>query len=76
MNCQRCKSNRVAEVRAKSSDMNSVSLSGKTDHGYVPGDMGIGGGDYVEFNWCLDCGQIQDTFPVGKCEMEGASEDE
>ena len=26
--------------------------------------MGIGGGDYIEFAYCLDCGQIQKDFPV------------
>jgi hypothetical protein len=32
--------------------------------GYVPSKMGIGGGDYMEFSYCLDCGQIQGKFPV------------
>lgn len=35
--------------------------------------MGIGGGDYVEFDYCLDCGQIQGTFPVPKHEIEEKS---
>jgi hypothetical protein len=33
---------------------------GKVEHhGYVPRDLGIGGGDYVKLSYCLDCGQIQ-----------------
>jgi hypothetical protein len=30
----------------------------------VPDNLGIGGSDYMEFSYCLECGQIQDTFPV------------
>jgi len=71
MNCQRCKSERVAEITSKSSDLNYVTLGDQEHNGYVPGDLGIGGGDYIKFNWCLDCGQIQGEFPV-----EGNLEDE
>jgi hypothetical protein len=38
--------------------------------GYVPDDMGIGGGDYVEFDYCLQCGQIQGRFPRGITSLE------
>jgi hypothetical protein len=31
--------------------------------GYVPSGLGIGGGDYIDFKLCLNCGQIQDTWP-------------
>jgi hypothetical protein len=32
--------------------------------GYVPTGIGIGGNDYLEFDYCLNCGQIQDVgFP-------------
>jgi hypothetical protein len=32
--------------------------------GYVPTGIGIGGNDYLEFDYCLNCGQIQDeNFP-------------
>jgi len=30
--------------------------------GYVPHDFNIGGGDYIDFRYCLDCGRIQDVF--------------
>lgn len=32
--------------------------------GYVPRDLGIGGGDFVRFSVCLECGTMQ--HPVGK----------
>jgi len=44
--------------------MFSSVLSGHDYFGYVPRDMGIGGGDYVKFSYCADCGQIQGEFPV------------
>ena len=32
---------------------------------YVPTDMGIGGGDDIDIEFCLDCGQMQgDNFPI------------
>lgn len=57
-------------ISAKSSDMNLVRFGEKEKDGYVPSDMGIGGGDYIEFEWCLDCGQIQGTFPRLMTELE------
>lgn len=68
--CQKCASARVACVTAKSSDMATVSVGKKSDNGYLPGDMGIGGGDYVEFAWCLECGQIQGAFPLPPTSIE------
>jgi hypothetical protein len=58
----------VGSITAKSSDLNSVTIGPDNAYesdGYVPKGIGIGGGDYVEFDWCLDCGQIQHEFPVG-----------
>jgi len=52
-------------VSAKCSDLFSATLLGASYNGYVPREIGIGGGDFVEFDYCLDCGQIQgDSFPV------------
>lgn len=76
MSCSRCKSNRIASIGSKSSDMNTTSIGDAEKEGYVPDDMGIGGGDYVEFNWCLECGQIQGQFPLLPCELETGGEDE
>lgn len=63
MTCQRCGSERIMSLTAKCSDLCSVQINGAEDRGYVPGGLGIGGGDYVEFSLCLECGQIQGEFP-------------
>lgn len=70
MNCQKCSSKRIMNVTAKCSDTCGFSINGVDSDGYVPKEIGIGGGDYVRFNYCLDCGQIQGKFPVEKCDME------
>jgi len=64
MICQRCKGNRIADISGKTSDCFSGEIDGKDYDGYVPSDMGIGGSDYIEFAYCLDCGQIQGKWPV------------
>jgi len=66
MSCQKCKSERVLSLSAKCSDMCGYNLGDKSDHGYAPYVNGICGGDYIEFDTCLDCGQIQGTFPASK----------
>jgi hypothetical protein len=63
MSCSTCKSTNILDVSAKCSDLCTVSYKGKSLDGYVPSDLGIGGGDYVEFQLCLACGKVQDTFP-------------
>jgi hypothetical protein len=65
MNCQKCNSNHITEVCAKCSDLFSCTFStGREYTGYVPDGFNIGSGDYVEFKYCTDCGQIQGEFPV------------
>ena len=70
-NCKRCKSVRVAYISGKCSDLCSftaqlaegIEVEGD---GYTPQGVGLVNeyGDYVEFEYCLDCGQIQGEFPV------------
>lgn len=62
--CQRCKSPRVATLSAKCSDMCGWSTDEFEHRGYAPEDVGVGGGDYIQLSYCLDCGQIQGEFPV------------
>ncbi len=65
--CQRCAAERVIKVSAKCSDLFWMKWSGgKEQDGYVPRFLNIGGGDYVEFEYCLECGQIQGRWPVWK----------
>jgi hypothetical protein len=40
-----------------------VVYNGKEKDGYVPKGFGIGGGDYIVFQFCVSCGQIQGNFP-------------
>lgn len=70
MICKKCHSARVATVTAKCSDCCRVQLQKHEHDGYVPGDMGIGSDDYVEFDYCLDCGHIQGRFPIAKTKLE------
>ena len=73
--CQRCQSARMAYILARCSDMCSVDLAGKHSHGYVPRDLGIGGGDDVQLKYCLDCGQLQGRFPLPPTNIEAGRED-
>jgi hypothetical protein len=41
--------------------------------GYVPRALGIGGGDYIEFEVCLNCGQMQGKYPIAPVECESVS---
>ena len=64
MKCQKCGSKRVGWVNAKCSDCCATGIDEKEQDGYVPDDLGIGNGDYVEFDFCFNCGQIQGKFPL------------
>jgi len=100
MSCQRCNSNRIASVGAKTSDrctwqttcptglsvfwrsaggsLNSTGFaqdrSGICLNDYAPENVGIGGGDYVDFEYCLDCGQMQGEFPISEAAVETVAE--
>lgn len=72
-----CGSNRTMSVSGKTSDTCSVRV-GHLDishEGYVPGGMGIGRGDYLEFNVCLDCGVLQGFKPLSDDAVRRALED-
>lgn len=69
-NCFNCKSDRLAEVNGKCSDMCYVNLCSTYHNGYVPHDMNIGGGDYIRITYCLDCGQMQGEFPLPPTKLE------
>lgn len=61
MACNKCDSNRLMSVDAKSGDLNFVEVPHLDyEHdGYLPRIGGVCGGDYVDITFCLDCGQIQ-----------------
>lgn len=68
--CQRCDSTRIVSVAAHCNDLCMISIGKVEKEGYVPEDLGIGGGDDVEFDLCLDCGQQQGTWPLPESKLE------
>ena len=62
--CQKYKSNRIMSISGKTSDCFGANYLGKEYDGYVLSDVGIGGGDYIELLYCVQCGQIQGQFPI------------
>lgn len=63
MSCK-CSSDRIIHVNGKTSDMNFVEYKNEEIDGYLPDNIGIGGGDYIHFSYCADCGTIQGQFPL------------
>ena len=71
MSCQSCGSLRIGGVCQKCHGDVSVSTpDGRERMTEPPDDVGIGDGGYIEFEWCLECGQIQGSFPIGETEEE------
>lgn len=70
-----CGSNRIARVTAKCSDLCWVQvphLNAEKD-GYVPTNIGLGDDeDYVDVDFCLDCGRLQGKFPVSDAQIKKA----
>lgn len=71
MTCHRCNSERILHAQGKCSDLCFASIgNGKFHDGYVPEGLNIGGGDEMEIDLCLDCGQAQGKFPVPRHKLE------
>lgn len=71
MECDNCGGDRVANINGKCSDRFSLQLGElEIEDDYVPSDFGIGGGDYIELELCLDCGKLQGDFPLEITELE------
>jgi hypothetical protein len=70
MKCKHCESVRVVGISGKCSDMCSVEYGTIERDGYVPSDLGIGGGDYISFSFCMDCGKLQKKFPLPPADIE------
>lgn len=66
MKCKFGCGSRILDVSGKPSDRNFVIAThlDAEKEGYVPYGLGIGGGDYIEFELCLDCGRIQSDWPI------------
>ena len=60
-----CDHNRIISISAKCSDLFSASYGDLSIDGYVPEGIGISDdSDYVAFDYCISCGQIQGKFPI------------
>ena len=55
-----CKDSKIATISAKCSDKFMLTTKDVKHVGYVPYDIGLGGGEYISFKLCLTCGKIQD----------------
>ncbi len=75
MVCQKCNSKRVVSLMAHCVDCCNVAINDYDKSDYVPGDMGIGGGDDVEIDYCLECGQIQGEWPLEETKAESFDPD-
>jgi hypothetical protein len=72
MICQRCSSARVAHINGKTADLCMFTLDRHERDDGPPFGVGIGGGDYLRFDYCLDCGQIQGRFPIPQEKIDQA----
>ena len=64
MKCDKCESNAIINFMGKTSDLCHIEMGIAEYNGECPRDIGIGGGDYVNFHYCLTCGKIQGNFPI------------
>jgi hypothetical protein len=61
--CEHCGSRSILHVTGKTSDRCCVTYGKHRSDGYVPEDISIGGGDYLEFSLCMQCGRVQHFEP-------------
>ncbi len=61
--CQKCEAIAIVQVCSKASDLHCLRHLHRDHDGYMLKDMGVGSDDYVEFSFCVNCGQIQGAWP-------------
>lgn len=67
-----CPKKSIAKVMAKCSDRCHVIYPDGTESlGDVPSEINIGGYDYLEFAYCMNCGKITGDFPIEIPKEEG-----
>lgn len=75
--CCRCASHRVAHIYGHCSGNSDFALGDKKrGDTYLPDKIGVGGGDDIDFDYCLDCGQVQGTWPLAPTKFELGTENE
>lgn len=70
---ENCKSKRIVNIGTQTSACVSKMIGKLAVCGDVPQDMNISGkedGSYLLIQFCLDCGQMQGKWPVGKTAYE------
>jgi len=68
--CQSCKSERIIFIQGIVNECCMVTIGENEHDGYVPSDLGIGGGDDIKLEYCADCGQLQGDFPLQPSKIE------
>ena len=62
LQCQRCKSERIIAIEAKCDEScYAIEFHNDKEHN---GYSILGGGDFIDLTFCLECGQIQNEFPM------------
>jgi len=74
--CKFCDSNRLAYINVKGGDTCIFKYKGKEYEGSAPHDLGFEGGNYLEIDYCLECGRIQSEFPIPEAIVEKVWEEE
>ena len=60
----------IIKIIAKCSDLCHIYFNNKEYDGFVPRNLGIGGGDYINLQIDTNNGQIQDWKPLSDEEVE------
>lgn len=64
--CRECGAQRIAYIGGKCSDLGDFHYNGWKHSGYMPQIDHICGGNSIDINVCLECGQIQGDFPISE----------
>lgn len=65
-----CNDQKIININAKCGDLIHIDyLYGVEINGYVPDHIGIGNGDYIRFEYCINCGKIVGDFPIKNCNV-------
>ena len=64
MKCQSCNSENIVDICGHSKDLAQIEYKGITREGYLPEIENICGGDDIQIKVCLECGQMQGSWPA------------
>jgi hypothetical protein len=63
MGCKRCSSDRVVCVDSYYDELTFI-VREHAYYDFTPADAKLGGTSYFHFLLCMNCGQVQGTFPL------------